>query len=190
MLKVKSFLLLFILILAVACSEQKAPQPAAAPAAAADNEENRQAAAKHYLEVVPPQELLTQMSERVVKMLPEKNQKVFLEVMNSKGMQDATYRISLNGLVKHFTVKEINALTAFYGSPEGKSISKKFPEYMSEAMPLINQEVIGALQKIKDQEPKEPQEQMKPSGPKAPQDQTKPAEPQAPKAPPAPPSAK
>ena len=129
MLKMKSFLLLFILILAVACSEQKAPQPAAAPAAVADNEESRQAAAKQYLEAVPPKELLSQMSEKVVKMLPEKNQKVFLEVMNSQSMQDAAYRITLNGIVKHFTVKEINALTAFYGSAEGKSISKKFPEY-------------------------------------------------------------
>jgi hypothetical protein len=211
----KSLFLLLILVLTVACSEQKAPQPAAKPAAVADNEENRQAAAKHYLEAVPPKELLMQMSERVVKMLPEKSQKTFLEVMNSQSMQDATYRISLDGLVKHFTVNEINALTAFYGSPEGKSISKKFPEYMAEAMPKINQEVIAALQKVKDQEePKAPQGQMqppatkaphgqmKPAGPKEPQAQTKPGEPQAPpappetaappapKAPPAPPSAK
>ena len=42
--KMKSLVLLLILVLAVACSEQKAPQPAAV----ADNEEARQAAAKKY----------------------------------------------------------------------------------------------------------------------------------------------
>jgi hypothetical protein len=202
--KMKSLLLPLILVLALACSEQKAPQPAAAPAAVADNEESRQAAAKQYLEAVPPQELLSQMSEKVVKMLPEKSQKVFLEVMNSKSMQEATYRISLNGLVKHFTVAEIKAMAAFYGSPDGKSISKKFPAYMSEAMPLINQEVITALQKVKldKQEAEEPHGQVepavpqtqptpaKPAAPQAPKVQPEKSAPPAPKAPPAPSSSK
>lgn len=179
MLKMKALLLSLILLLGLAaCSEQKASQPAAP--AVADNEQNRQAAAKQYLEAVPPRDLLSQMSEKVVKMLPEKSQKVFLEVMNSKDIQDATYRISLNGLVKHFTANELTAMTRFYGSPEGKSISKKFPAYMAEAMPEINKEVVAALQKAqKEQEAKEPQGQAKPGEPKA---QTKPAEPQAPKA--------
>lgn len=192
MLRMKSLLLLLVLLVAAACTEQKAPQPAAAPAPVADNEENRQAAAKQYLEVAPPQELLTEISEKVVKMLPEKSQKVFLEVMKSKSLQDATYNITLKALVKHFTVNELKAQTAFYGSPEGKSIHKKFGEYMVDIMPQVNQEVIAALQKAK-QEPEgtqEPQGQVKPAEPKTPQVQTKPAEPHAPPAPPAPPSAK
>ncbi len=53
----------------------------------ADSEEGRQAAAKQYLEVAPPQEMLTEMSHKVVKMLPEKDQKVFLEVMKGKSLQ-------------------------------------------------------------------------------------------------------
>lgn len=183
--KMKALLFLLILVLVAACSEQKAPQPAAGPAAVADNEENRQVAAKQYLEAVPPQEMLSQMSEKIVKMLPEKSQKVFLEVMNSKSMQDATYRISLNGLVKHFTINEIKAMTEFYGSPVGKSINKKFPAYMADAMPQINQEVLAALQKAtKEEQPAagEPHGQVKPAEPKVPQTPTKPAEPQAPEA--------
>lgn len=169
--KMKSLLLLLLVMaLVAACSEQKAPaKPAVAPGPVADNEENRLAAAKQHLEVVPPQELLSEMSEKVVKMLPEKSQKVFLEVMHGKPLQEATYRISLNALVKHFTVNEIKALTAFYGSPEGKAIRKKFPAYMADVMPQINQEVIAALQKAKQEEQgaQEPQGQMKPGAPKA-----------------------
>ena len=189
MLRVKSLLLLLVLMVAAACSEQKAPQPVATPSPAADSEENRQAAAKQYLEVAPPQELLTEMSERVVKMLPDKSQKVFLEVMKSKNLQEATYSITLKALEKHFTVNELKALTAFYGSPEGKSVRKKFGVYMADVMPQINQEVIVALQKAKQEQEgsKEPQGQVKPAEPKAPQAQPKPAEPPAQ---PAPPSAK
>ena len=189
MLRVKSLLLLLVLLVAAACSEQKAPQPVAAPAA--DNEANRQAAAKQYLAVAPPQELLTEMSTKVVKMLPEKSQKVFLEVMQSKSLQEATYDITLKALVKHFTVNELKAMSAYYGSPEGKAIRKKFGDYMADVMPQVNKEVIAALQKVKP-EPEgsqEPQGQVKPAEPKAPQAQTKPAKPQAPKAPPEPTSA-
>jgi len=166
--QVKPLLLLLILALMAACSEQKAPQPAASSAPMADTEENRQAMAKKHLEVVPPQELLTEMSNKVVKMLPEKSQKMFLEVMNGKALQEATYRITLNSLVKHFTVDELKALTAFYGSPEGKAIRNKYGDYMADVMPQVNQEVIAALQQVKDkQEPKEPQGQMKPAEPQA-----------------------
>ena len=190
MLRVKSLLLLLVLLVAAACSEQKAPQPVAAPApAVADNEANRQAAAKQYLEVSPPQEMLTEMSGKVVKMLPEKSQKVFLEVMKSKSLQEATYNITLKALVKHFTVNELKAMTAFYGSPEGKAIRKKFGDYMADVMPEVNKEVITALQKVKQEEgAQEPQGQVKPAEPKAPQTQTKPAEPPGAPAP-APPSA-
>jgi hypothetical protein len=189
MLRVKSLLLLLVLLVAAACSEQKAPQPAAAPVA--DSEENRMAAAKQYLEAAPPQELLTEMSDKVVKMLPEKSQKSFLEVMRGKSLQEATYNITLKALVKQFTVPELKAMSAFYGSPEGKSIRKKYGDYMADVMPQVNKEVITALQKVKPEmegAKEEPQGQAKPAEPTEPQAQTKPAEPPAPPA--QPPAAK
>ncbi len=197
MLRVKSLLLLLVLLVAAACSEQKAPPSVAAPAA--DSEANRQAAAKQYLAVAPPQELLTEMSQKVVKMLPEKSQKVFLEVMQSKSLQETTYDITLKALVKHFTINELHAMTAYYGSPEGKSIRQKYGDYMSDVMPQVNKEVIAALQKIKPEQEgsPEPQGQVKPAEPKAPQAQTMPptqtkppVPPKAAPAPPAPPSGK
>ncbi|MCX5893402.1 MAG: DUF2059 domain-containing protein, partial [Deltaproteobacteria bacterium] len=95
-------------------------------------------------------------------------------------------------LVKHFTVTELKAMSAFYGSPEGRAIHKKFGDYMADVMPEVNKEVLAALQKVNQEQEgsKEPQGQMKPAEPKAPQAQTKPAAPPAPPAQPAPPSAK
>ena len=112
--------------------------------------------------------------------------------MNSKSLQEATYNITLKALVKHFTLSELKAMSAFYGSPEGRAIHKKFGDYMADVMPQVNQEVVAALQKVKQEQEgsKEPQGQVKPTEPKAPQAQTKPAAPPAPPAHPAPPSAK
>ncbi len=190
MFRIKTLLLLLILALAAACGEPKAP-PSAAPVA--DNEANRTAAAKQYLEVAPPQELLTDMTDKVVKILPENQRKMFLSVMQTKSLQDAAYRISLNALVKHFTVNELKALTAFYSTPEGKSIRPKLGIYMADIMPQISKEVVEALnkaemeEKAKSPQEQKPPEQVKPAEPKGPQPQVKPAEPQ-PKAP-APPKA-
>ncbi|MCL4501022.1 MAG: DUF2059 domain-containing protein [Deltaproteobacteria bacterium] len=190
MLRVKSLLLLLVLLAAAACSEQKAPQPLAKPAAPADTEENRQAAAKQYLEAAPPQELLTEMSGRVVKMLPEQSQKPFLEVMNSKSLRESTYNITLKALVKHFTVHELKAMTAFYGSPEGKSIRQKFGDYMGEVMPQVNKEVIAALQQIKSPPEASKESPGQHTESKEPQAQTEPAAPSTPPAQSTPPSAK
>ena len=146
MFRTKTLLLLLILALVAACGEPKAPSSAAP---VADNEANRTAAAKQYLEVAPPQELLTDMTDKVVKILPENQRKMFLGVMQTKSLQDATYRISLNALVKHFTVNELKAMTAFYSTPEGKSIRPKLSIYMADIMPQISKEVVEALTRRK-----------------------------------------
>jgi hypothetical protein len=188
--RTKILLLLLILALVGACGEPKAPSSATP---VADNEANRTAAAKHYLEVAPPQELLTDMTDKVVKILPENQRKMFLSVMQAKSLQDATYRISLNALVKHFTVNELKAMTAFYSTPEGKSIRPKLSLYMADIMPQISKEVVEALTKAeKEEQAKSPQGQkspgqLKPAEPKGAQPQVKPAPPQ-PQAP-APPKA-
>jgi hypothetical protein len=52
-------------------------------------------------------------------------------------------------MVKHFTVGEINALTAFYGSAEGKSVMKKFGLYMADLMPVVQAETNKAMARAK-----------------------------------------
>ena len=100
--------------------------------------------------------------------------------MSSKDIEEAANRITLNALAKNFTVGELNAMVAFYGSPEGKSASKKFGPYMAEVMPQIQQEIkkaVDAAQKA--QEPQEPEKskgQNQPPAPPAQKDQTKPQE--------------
>ena len=74
--------------------------------------------------------------------------------MESADLEKAASRITLEGLVKNFTVGELNAMTAFYGSPEGKSASKKFGPYMMGVMPQIQQEVKKAMDEKQKLEPK------------------------------------
>jgi hypothetical protein len=138
--RVRNFVVIgLVLLMASACTDTK--QAKSLP----DNPENRTAAAKRYLETMPPKEMLQSLATRVTPNLPEKDRKAFLEVMESADLEKAADRITLEGLVKSFTVGELNAMTAFYGSPDGKSAAKKFGPYMMAVMPQIQQEVKKAM---------------------------------------------
>lgn len=49
-------------------------------------------------------------------------------------------------MAKHFTVEELRAMEVFYSTPEGRSIMKKIPQYMSDFMPYIQQQSMKIMQ--------------------------------------------
>ena len=195
--RVRNLLVIGLLLMASACADTG--QVKSLP----DNPENRATAAKQYLKAMPPKEMLESLATRVAPNLPEKDRKAFMEVMQSADLEKAADRITLEGLVKDFTVGELNAMTAFYGSPEGKSAAKKFGPYMMGVMPQIQQEVKKAMEEKQKLEPKgQPEAGAPPAAkPGAPPAAKPAAPPVAPKglkepqakgqpAPPAPPTAK
>lgn len=173
------YLLVFLLmVIAAACADTRSAK------SLPDNPENRAVMAKRYLEVMPPKELLEGVTKRVTPTLPEANRKVFSDVMQSPEIEKATYRIMLDALIKNFTVPELEAMIAFYGSPAGQSAWKKFSPYMNEIMPPIQQEVRQAVVAAqKPPESKEPASKAPPAAnqaPAAPQVQPAPKEPKSP----------
>jgi hypothetical protein len=193
MCRVRNFMVIGLLLMASACSDTG--QVKSLP----DNPENRTAAAKQYLKAMPPKEMLESLATRVAPNLPEKDRKAFMEVMQSANLEKAADRITLEGLVKDFTVGELNAMTAFYGSPEGKSAAKKFGPYMMGVMPQIQQEIKKAMDEKQKLEPKgQPEAGAPPAAPPVAKPAAPPAAPKGLKepqakgqpAPPAPPAAK
>lgn len=196
----RNFMVVGLLLITSACSGTG--QVASLP----DNPENRATAAKKCIEAMPPKDMLQGLSSRVAPNMPEKDRKVFLEVMGSPDLEKETSRIMEEGLAKNFTVGELTAMTAFYGSPEGKSAAKKFGPYMAGVMPQIQQEIKKRMDEKQKQEgskdqsgsagPKAspaPPAPTAPKAPVAPQTAPAPKAPVAPKvapAPPAPPATK
>jgi hypothetical protein len=120
-------------------------QTPAPPRAVADPPANRLEAARRYLKAVPPLELVKETVDQLAQKVPEDRREEFRKVLAQMVHSEHIEKITLDAIVKHFTVKEINALAAFYGSPEGRSISKKFNAYMADVMPAIQQELAGAM---------------------------------------------
>lgn len=161
----RSFIVIFLVMMLSACSDTRQSQSVKS---LPDNPENRTVAAKRYLEVMPPKDMLRGLASRVGQAMPEKDRKQFVEIMEGPELEKTAYRLTLDGLVKHFTVDELNAMVAFYGSPEGQSAVKKFGPLMTEVMPQIQQEVKKALAQIQPPpESKEvPKVQVQPEPPK------------------------
>jgi hypothetical protein len=188
--RVRNFMVIGLLLMASACADTG--QVKSLP----DNPENRAAAAERYMKAMPPKDMLQSLVTRAAPNLPEKDRAAFVEVMNSADIEKAASRITMEGLVKNFTVGELNAMTTFYGSPDGQSASKKFGAHMMGIMPQIQQEVKKAMDEKQKLEPKaQPEAGAPPAAkpgappapmPAAPQASPTPKEPAAPKAPVAP----
>jgi hypothetical protein len=186
--RVRNFMVIGLLLLASACADTG--QVKSLP----DNPENRTAAAERYMKAMPPKEMLQSLAARIAPNLPEKDRSAFMEVMNSPDLEKTASRITKEALVKNFTVGELDAMTAFYGSPEGQSASKKFGTHMMGIMPQIQQEVKKAMDEKQKQAGSK--DQPAPGAPKAapapaaPQAAPAPVAPKAPPAPQAPPPPK
>jgi hypothetical protein len=156
MIKAKWFPALFLIILVAACGDKSTTGPVA------DTLENRKAAASRYLEAVPPQELLRNITGSMLRRLPEQQRKQFQEALDDKELLKSINRISEEALVKHFTPDELNAMAAFFGSPAGKSARAKFSPYMTEIMPKINGEVRKVFANMQEQTKQEAEKEGAP----------------------------
>lgn len=116
-----------------------------------DTHGNRLAAAGRYLDAVPLKDMMRDMVIENAKNLPENVRPSFVQFMTETIRVDVMERAALASMAQHFTVKELNAIADFYGSPEGRSAMKKFGAYMADVMPVIQQEMLRAQKQLENQ---------------------------------------
>lgn len=114
-----------------------------------DTPEARRAAALTYLAAVPTASMVDDMINAIAQQVPLERREEFVRLMRKIMSIDKLNALTLEGVVKHFTVGEIEALTIFYGSAEGQAIMKKFGGYMGDLMPAVQAEMFRALQEVR-----------------------------------------
>ena len=147
----------------IAASIALAPIASGSIAQAQDAE--RMAAAQKYLETPTVQKMMDdmlspqfvsamlqqmQMAANVTDDQRDKLAKILSEEFDK--IRPEMERIMLESTAAHFTVKEIEALTAFYNSEEGAAIAQKMQPYMGQAMqqmiPLMQSMQQGFVQRV------------------------------------------
>ena len=127
---------------------------AAAPAAAGDppdTPESRIAAAETYLKLVPVERMAENVARNIMLLVPEEKRDLFRKGV-SEGLAEAGIEdIMVKIVAKHFRASEIDAMTAFYGSPAGQAIERKLPGYTADislhVIPIIRQSVTKVMEK-------------------------------------------
>jgi hypothetical protein len=119
---------------------------AALPALALDDTpENRAAQADYYLRVVPPQSLISEMTDKIAATLPEGDRATFKTLMTKNLDIGALANLMRAAMVKNFSADELKAIADFYGSPIGKSAMAKFGNYMADVMGPLRAEMTKAV---------------------------------------------
>ncbi len=126
----------------------------AAPAVAGDlpdTPESRIEAAKTYLQLVPVERMSDNVARNIMLLIPEEKRDLF-----RKGVSEGLVRANIEDIMvkivaKHFTAAEIDAMTAFYGSPEGLAIQRKLAGYTADislhVIPIIQKSVTEVMEK-------------------------------------------
>ncbi len=116
-----------------------------------DTPQNREQQADRYLDAVPPQSMMNDMSAKMAETLPAEQQDQFKALM-TKHLDIARVTSAIKAaMVKTFTADELQALADFYGSAVGKSAMAKMGTYMAEVMPATMNEVQTALAKAQEE---------------------------------------
>jgi hypothetical protein len=105
------------------------------------------AAAEKYFATLNIEKLINQVLAKDASGLPPDKREQARTIVREHFPQEMM-KVSLQALVKTFTTKELNAMTAFYGSAEGQSVIPKYPTYLAEVMPTIEAEIRRTIAEI------------------------------------------
>ncbi len=120
-----------------------------APTYAADSEQALKDAAIAYEKVVPVEGMITSMIDEMkrnpqIQAFSSEDYDALLKTYDMDAIRSAL----MTAMVKHFTVEEMDAMTAFYSTNAGQSVLKKMPAYTTDFMPYIQQQTIKGLQQV------------------------------------------
>ena len=111
----------------------------------ADTMENRRALAERYVAVALPV-MLKDIEEASAKNIPDGVERdLYLQMIGEALTIESLEAIIVPSLMTHFTVEEIEALSAFYETPVGNAILTKYPAYIADIQPGIVDIVLQAL---------------------------------------------
>ncbi len=118
----------------------------ALPAAQAmpDTPANRRVEAERYERAVPVDRVLEASIAQVAALLPAEHRAPFAAQARGEIDRDALRAAILAALADTFTADELAAMTAFFGSDVGRSVSAKMTHYMRKVMPVVVGEVQAA----------------------------------------------
>lgn len=118
--------------------------PAMAQESAAPDAERLELAEKMH-DIWPIRPRVESALSVIAETLPEENRLAFKSQMRKNLQFDLLEQESVKAMAATFTKEELEKMIAFYGSPEGRSISAKTQDYEMALQPALTQMMDKAL---------------------------------------------
>ena len=116
-------------------------------AATAQNvDPKRLAAAEVWYAAFPVEEMVESALRVMADAQPEATRQKFYDLAYEEIDYDIIRKATLASSSRLFTAEEMRAMTAFYGTPMGKSISLKLGVYLTEVVPVVQLQLFRATQ--------------------------------------------
>ncbi len=104
------------------------------------------AAAKRWYAAMPVEEMVEDALKYIAGFYPERARQKFYDIAYKKIDYANIETAVLQESSRIFTVKEMDALGRFYGTPEGKTIAAKLGRYLVATIPVVQVELFHAAQ--------------------------------------------
>lgn len=146
----KKYLLVTGLLLALSSSPLRAEEPVAAdtPVSEAEMKERLRLAAD-FDDIRPVRDQINVDVQRMANLLVAEERDDFMKYVQVRLSYDKLEELSIQTMAKIFTVPELKAMIAYYGSPEGKSADAKVPAYTAIIAPEVRKHLDAAVMDAK-----------------------------------------
>jgi len=109
-------------------------------------DKEKEVAIQNYLKVAAVDVMLNDALSDFLKLVPKESKEMVQDTFATIDKSKITTSM-VKSIRKHFTTAEINTLTRFYSSPEGKTVMKKKEAMQADVLPVLQQEIAIALKK-------------------------------------------
>jgi len=102
-------------------------------------------AAEKYAAMSNMDDLLQQTIQQAAASVPADHRQEFIKIMSQGFSVKEVLSISIDAMIEIFTTAELETMAEFYGSPQGRSIMKKLPQYIALIMLKMQEKMMSVI---------------------------------------------
>ena len=99
-----------------------------------------------YFSYIPMRRIVEETAQELSKQVPAEKRQLFIDTMTKRMRVEVLEQAARESLAKHLSVSELRLFVEFIKRPEARSAMDKMKYYMADLMPVMQQEMMRAMQ--------------------------------------------
>ena len=99
-----------------------------------------------YFSYIPMKRIVEETTQEISKQLPAEKRQLFIDTMTKRVRVEVLEQAARQSLARNLSLSELRLFVEFIKRPEARSAMDKMKYYMADMMPVIQQEMMRAMQ--------------------------------------------